>query len=108
MGYKVVQMGKQNPGYDLLAQKQGDTLKVEVKGHSGQSSSVFVTQSEWGEYLRTHQRAGECWELWNIENLAQSSGGTPRIKRFRYLPKSALRESGYWIDLKQCSTNFPK
>ena len=102
MGYKVTAMSQRNPGFDLGAEKPGDTLKVEVKAHAGEASSVFITQREWEEHLRTRDVSGQEWELWNIENLAKSSGKKPTIQRVRHIPKSAMKESGYWIDLNQC------
>ena len=101
-------MDQRSPGYDLLAQKPGDTLKVEVKAHSGESTSVFVTQREWQEYKKTRGRVGEKWELWNVENLAMDSGKQPSVTPIRHIPNSALKESGYWIDLSQCSSASPK
>ena len=102
MGYTVTPMGQRSPGYDLLAVKPGDTLKVEVKAHAGEASSVFITQREWEEHLKTRSASGEAWELWNVENLAKSSGKNPTIQRVRHIPKLAMKESGYWIDLSQC------
>ncbi len=108
MGYSVTPMSQRNPGFDLKAEKPGDTLKVEVKAHAGEASSVFVTQREWEEHLRTRDVSGQAWELWNVENLAKSSGKKPTIQRVRHIPKSAMKESGYWIDLNQCSQEPPK
>ena len=108
MHYAVTRMGQRSPGYDLLAVKPGDTLKVEVKAHAGEASRVFVTQREWGEYLKTCGGSGEAWELWNVENLAKASGKGRTIQRVRHIPKSAMKESGYWIDLNQCSQESPK
>jgi hypothetical protein len=108
MGYTVTPMGQRSPGYDLLAVKPGDTLKVEVKAHADEASSVFITQREWEEHLKTRSASGEAWELWNVENLAKSSGKNPTIQRVRHIPKSAMKESGYWIDLSQCLQEPPK
>ncbi|MDB6066910.1 MAG: hypothetical protein JWR26_3118 [Pedosphaera sp.] len=108
MGYTVTHMGQRSPGYDLLAKKLGDTLKVEVKAHSGEASSVFLTQREWEEHVRTRDVSGETWELWNVQNLSKSSGKNPTIQRVCHIPKSAKKESGYWIDLNKCSPEAPK
>jgi hypothetical protein len=107
MGYTVTPMDQRSPGYDLLAVKPGDTLKVEVKAHAGEASSVFITQREWEEHLKTRSASGEAWELWNVENLAKSSGKNPTIQRVRHIPKSAMKESGYWIDLSLCPQEPP-
>jgi hypothetical protein len=108
MGYAVTAMSQRNPGFDLKAEKPGDTLKVEVKAHAGEASSVFVTQREWEEHLKTRGVSGQAWELWNVENLAKSSGKNPTIQRVRHIPKSAMKESGYWIDLSQCPQELSK
>ncbi len=103
MGYEVVLLGPQNPGFDLRAIKLGHTLKVEVKSHAREVSSVFVSKREYDEYLKTLGVNGESWELWNVQNLAKSSGKTPTIQRIGHIPESAMKESGYWVDLSQCS-----
>jgi hypothetical protein len=102
MGYEVEQMGPQNPGFDLRALKPGEVLKIEIKSHARLASSVFLTQREWEEYLRTRKMHGVTWELWNVEKLAESSGIQPTIQRIRHIPKSSMKESGYWVDLNQC------
>ena len=102
-GYEVKMMGPQNPGFDLRGDKSGHTLKVEVKSHAREASSVFVTKREREEYDATHSVKGETWELWNVENVAKSSGKLPTIQRIGHIPDSAWKESGYWLDLSQCS-----
>jgi len=104
-GYEVTPMPQQNPGYDLLARKAGETLKVEVKAHSGEATNVFITQREWEEYLRMLPSRDERWELWNVENLV--AGSKPKITIVRYIPDSVPRESGYWIDINQCFSERP-
>jgi hypothetical protein len=108
MGYTVTAMSQMNPGFDLKAEKPGDLLKVEVKAHAGEAGTVFITQREWEEYLRTRGVRGQAWELWNVENLAKAVGSRPTIQRVRQIPKSAMKESGYWIDLGQCSSEQAK
>lgn len=108
MGYEVEQMGQHNPGFDLRAEKTGEVFKVEVKAHAGEASSVFVTRREYEEYLATLGVNGEKWELWNVENLAKSSGKNPTIQRIGHIPESAMKESGYWVDLSQCSQEPPE
>ncbi len=103
MGYETEIMGIQNPGFDVRGKKPGHLLKVEVKSHAREANSVFMTQRECDEYLTTLGVSGETWELWNIENLAKASGKTPTIQRIGHIPESARKESGYWVDLGQCS-----
>ena len=88
--------------------KSGEALKIEVKSHAQRASSVFVTQREWEEYLKTRNVEGQSWELWNVENLAKTSGPRPTIQRIGYIPESATSESGYWVDLGECSQEPPK
>lgn len=108
MGYAVEQMAPGNPGFDLRAVKPGCVLKVEVKSHAQKASRVFVTQREWEEYLRTRNVPGYAWELWNVEYLASTSRLRPTIQRVGYIPKRALKESGYYVDLGQCTQEAPK
>jgi hypothetical protein len=108
LGYKVTPMSQGNPGFDLKGERPGDTIEVEVKAHAGESSSVFITQREWEENLRIRGVSGVAWELWNVENLVKALGKKPTIQRIRHIPKSAMKESGYWIDLSQCSQEPPK
>jgi hypothetical protein len=108
MGYAVEIMGSLNPGFDVRGKKPGHILKVEVKSHAREANIVFMTQRECDEYLNTLGASGETWELWNIENLAKASGKTPTIQRIGHIPESARKESGYWVDLGQCSQEPPK
>ena len=105
LGYEVKPMETSNPGYDLKATKPGELLKVEVKGHSSESQTVFVTQREWEEHMWTDGVENQSWELWDFQNLSKASGKKPTFRRIRHIPKSAKRESGYWIDLSQCSSD---
>jgi hypothetical protein len=107
MGYVVEIMGTQNPGFDVRGIKPGHILKVEVKSHAREANSVFMTQRECDEYLNSLGVSGETWELWNIENLVKASGKTPTIQRIGHIPESARKESGYWVDLGQCSQEPP-
>jgi len=36
------------------------------------------------------------------KKLAKSSGKKPAIQRVHHIPKSGMKESGYWINLNQC------
>ena len=107
LGCKVTPKSQGNPGLDLKGEKPGDTIEVEVKEHAGESSNVFITQREWEESLRSRCVSGVAWELWNVENLAKALGKKRTIQRIRHIPESAMKESGYWIDLSQCSQPQP-
>jgi hypothetical protein len=108
MGYEIEVMGQQNPGFDLRAVKPGKILKVEVKSHARETANVFISQREYEEYLKKLGASGETWELWNVENLAKHSMKSPTIQRIGHIPESAMKESGYWVDLHQCSLEPPK
>jgi hypothetical protein len=106
-GYKRVhQMSSQSPGYDLRAEKDGETLRVEVKGHLRAATKVFVTKREWKEYSR--QSADNRWELWNVEFLAADAGQPVRITRYSQIPNHAIEVSGLWIELADCSFDTNK
>jgi hypothetical protein len=94
-----------NNGYDLLAIKASEALRIEIKAHFREAKSVFVTQKEWQQSKqRNGLAADDKWELWNVENLAADAGKV-RITRYSYLPDEArTRESGYWVDLNACQS----
>ena len=102
---------KDNCGYDIHAAKAGHVLRIEIKSHLREAKSVFVTQKEWQESRqRNNWAADDRWELWNVENLAESFAGDAskvRTTRYSYLPEEArTRESGYWVDLSACSSEI--
>lgn len=105
-GYAVQQTGERSPGYDLLATKGHETLEVEVKAHLRTASKVFVPKGEWREYLRTKGKGVEHWELWNVENLAEDADERVRITRYAEIPADAIEESGFWVDLRLCSSDL--
>jgi hypothetical protein len=96
---------KQNHGYDLLAIKSHEVIRIEIKAHLREAKSVFVTQKEWQQSKQRNNLAtNDKWELWNVENIAADAGKV-RITRYSYLPDEArTRESGYWVDLSLCSS----
>lgn len=99
MGYSVVLMPQDNPGYDLLANKNGHELRVEVKAHSGRATVVELTQPEYREYLG---QQGYRWELWNVEHLAESDPSPVRITQYDTIPDDALDVRTFRVDLKKC------
>jgi hypothetical protein len=99
MGYSVEKMPQGNPGFDLLARKEQDELRVEVKAHSGRATIVNLTQREYKEYLA---QQGYRWELWNVEHLAESDINPVCITRFETIPDDALDVRSFRVDLKKC------
>jgi Holliday junction resolvase len=104
MGFDVKLMGQRSPGYDLLAKKGNEILEVEVKAHLRTASKVFVPKGEWKEYLRAKRDGVRRWELWNVEYLAEDAGNRVRITRYTEIPTDAIEESGFWVDLRLCSS----
>ena len=99
MGYIVEHMPQDNPGFDLKAIKEGEELRVEVKGHTGRATVVDVTQREYKEYLGQEDYR---WELWNVEHLSQDDAAPVTITRYIDIPDSALDVRTYRVDLKKC------
>jgi len=103
MGFSVLKMPQTNPGFDLLAKKDGDELRVEVKAHSGRATVVDVTQREYKEYLG---QQGYRWELWNVEHLAEDDSHAVVITRYDQVPDDALDARIFRVDLKKCQRNL--
>lgn len=100
---KPIDRRKENKGYDIYTAKPGQVLRIEIKAHLRESKSVFLTQKEW--QASRHSTPENRWELWNVENLA-SEAGHVRVTRYSHIPRDALRESGYWIDLNACHSKW--
>ena len=99
MGFSVEKMPQSNPGFDLLAKKEEDELRVEVKAHSGRATVVEITNREYKEYL---VQQGYRWELWNIEHLAADDSHSVVIMRYDQIPDDALDVRTFRVDLKKC------
>jgi hypothetical protein len=90
---------KRNYGHDYIMKWQGRGLRIEVKGHSGDASTIVLTPDELDESRRT--KSSYPWELWNVTNLA--SGKPVTITRYTSVPDGAiLRETGVRVDLGRC------
>ena len=62
---------------------------------------VDVTQRQYKEYLG---QQGYCWELWNVEHLAESDGDPAAITRYSGIPDDALDARTFRVDLKKCQS----
>ncbi len=102
MGYSVEEKEQDNPGFDLLATKDGENLHIEVKAHAGRATVVELTHREYKEYL---DQRGYRWELWNVEHLAESDASQVRITRYDTIPDDALDVRIFRIDLKMCQSS---
>jgi hypothetical protein len=105
-GFRADDLRHRNLGFDVLAMKQGKQIRIEIKSHLRQATSVFVTSKEWQESRKNSKGPPtDHWELWNVENLAGDTAGMVRITRYRHLPEDARsREVGYWVDLSACAS----
>jgi hypothetical protein len=95
---EVVEMGQKSPGFDLLAKRASDELRIELKSHKSTATTLVLTKPEWDEYLRC-QRGNQHWELWNIENALTS---TPIITRYNTIPVTAIMPRQYQLNLADC------
>lgn len=99
-GYSVEPKEPDNPGYDLLAKKDGDELRVEVKAHKGGTAYVDLTHREYTEY---RNQQGYRWELWNVEHLAEQDRKSVRITPYDGIPEEACQVQAYRVNLRKCS-----
>jgi len=96
-------MDQTSPGYDLRATKENKILRVEVKGHLKTASKVDLPSGEWEEYLRwKNSTDGNCWELWNVENLSVDAAAPIRISRCTDIPREAIETSMMRVDVRRC------
>jgi hypothetical protein len=98
-GYVVEEMPFDNPGFDLRVVKPGEELRVEVKAHAGQASTVEITQRQYREYL---SQQGHRWELWNVEHLDENDAKPVTITRYSNIPDEALNVRTLRVNLKSC------
>mgnify|MGYP001607991926 FL=1 len=58
LGYSLEDVSKENLGWDLEAVSGSLTLRIEVKGLSGQAASIELTPNEYNAFLEhaTHYR----------------------------------------------------
>ena len=102
LGYVVEQMAFENPGYDLLAKRDGKELHVEVKAHTGRASIVQITIAQYREYLKSGKEYH--WELWNVENVDTDFEESGVATRYGWLPDEALDVRLFRLDLAKCES----
>lgn len=71
-GYKIKDVQKDNCGYDLLATKGADCLKLEVKGTAGDVPRFFLTRNEW--------RHGEKHKEWRLVVVTFALSSSPKMQ----------------------------
>lgn len=91
-------MDQTSPGFDLLALRPNEELRIELKSHKSTAKTLVLTKPEWDEYQRC-QRENRAWELWNVENALTN---TPTITRFNTIPSSAIMPRQYELKLADC------
>jgi hypothetical protein len=103
-GYSVEQMPQENPGFDISATKEGKELRVEVKAHLQEASSVNITRTEVKESVRCNQGKDKHkvrWQLWSIENLSEDAPA-PILRRYGTVVDDALTPIEFVLDLTKC------
>ncbi|MBI2814936.1 MAG: ATP-binding protein [Opitutae bacterium] len=101
-GWEVKRMPAFNPGFDIDARRLTELLRVEVKAHRRQASTIDLTRREWETYLESKQPgAGFVWQLWNVENLAVGTSETI-LTIYNDLPENALDAASFRVDLRRC------
>jgi len=103
IGYVVQRMPDSNPGYDLRATKEKETLRVEVKAHLKTAAKIDLSIREWEECVRWKNSSdGNRWELWNVENLSADSAAPIKISRCTEIPEEAIETSMMRVDVRRC------
>lgn len=64
LGYQITSREKENVGWDLDAEKEGDKLKLEVKGIAQSQVSVHISQNEY----KTMMANKDCYRLCVVIN----------------------------------------
>lgn len=96
-GYEVEEQPTSQPGYDILAKKEGQEYHIEVKAHIGKAGTVTLTAREYNEYA---SQQGYRWQLWNVEDL--EAGKTPMITIYTHIPIEALEAQSFKVNLRRC------
>jgi len=102
MRYSVKQQPYDHPGYDIVATKGAEELRIEVKAHRYTASVVEITTRELQEYYEHLSNPAIRWELWNVENLAADAAAAITITRYSDIPESALGARQFTVDLRRC------
>lgn len=82
LGYEVTDVSDDKRGYDLMATKNGDALKIEVKGHSASASYSELTPNEY-EFMHREDRSYRLC----IVSYALYSEPKRRIQVFELVPR---------------------
>lgn len=96
-GYEVEEQPTSQPGYDILAKKEGQEYHIEVKAHIRKAGTVTLTMREYNEYA---SQQGYRWQLWNVEDL--EAGKTPMITIYTHIPIEALEAQSLKVNLRRC------
>ncbi|MDG6224107.1 MAG: ATP-binding protein [Candidatus Thermoplasmatota archaeon] len=99
-GFEVEQMPKQNPGYDIIAIRDREQIKIEVKAHLGSSKIVNITSREYVEFLLSQEEGGDRWELWNVENLSDKVDDKVIITRYDDIPEENIEGRSFSLNLR--------
>lgn len=105
LGFDVTPMPTTSPGYDLLAKKAAEILRVEVKAHLSKAKIIDLPIGEFREYARSKVRVdNDRWELWNVEQLGGDSSTAVEITRYAEIPEEAIEAKLLRVDLRQCAS----
>jgi hypothetical protein len=109
LGYEnIKEMGFYHEGYDIEAEKDGNRILVEVKGHAGSALKADVSISQIREYDRHLGSKNVRWELWNIENLSEEALSPMTITPIGHIPDEAMEAKSFRVDLTKCSIRISK
>jgi hypothetical protein len=92
-----------HPGFDVMAERNGNRLRIEIKAHLRGSKIISLTEREFREHARRKDAGpSDRWELWNIEHLAEDDGEEPTITIYKDIPEDAVSPTLLRVDLRLC------
>lgn len=101
LGYNITEMELNNPGFDILAQKDNQTYYIEVKAHLQKSKVIELTKSELEKYIDA-SRKGDIWLLCNVENLAATESEAVTITCYGHIPLDQCELQNIRVPLTKC------
>ena len=92
----MVSLCKDNRGWDLEASKDGETLKLEVKGHLGNVIQFELTPNEYSK-LKEFNKAYRVCVVRSALNQADLSIFSPRCKNGKWYLVSSLNKEKIFL-----------
>jgi len=98
---KITQLHYLNEGYDIEVEANGETWRIEAKGHQRTVRVEELTAAEF-ECYKNAKQDGYRWELWSVQNLSADTSEPITITRIRDIPVDAIAAKTYRVRLSEC------